>query len=110
LVAPINSAFAKLRAETFDWLVSAEGEEHLTELLLYHVLRGVFPSFLFPEESGEFAGSLVLDTFEGGTVHVSAGSGNTIFINDIRIVAEDILANNGVVHKVDTVLDPNDGR
>jgi hypothetical protein len=41
LVAPVNSAFAKLPAETVTFLSSAEGKENLTELLLYHFLRGV---------------------------------------------------------------------
>jgi uncharacterized surface protein with fasciclin (FAS1) repeats len=32
------------------------------------------------------------------------------FFNDTQAVQVDILANNGVVHKIDTVLDPSDGR
>jgi uncharacterized surface protein with fasciclin (FAS1) repeats len=35
--------------------------------------------------------------------------GRWVFFNDSKVVEVDILANNGVVHKIDTVLDPVDG-
>jgi uncharacterized surface protein with fasciclin (FAS1) repeats len=42
LVAPMNSAFAKLIEANFDLLTSAVGRELLSQTLLYYVLHGVF--------------------------------------------------------------------
>jgi uncharacterized surface protein with fasciclin (FAS1) repeats len=101
LVAPTNAAFAKLSAATVDFLVSDEGKETLTAILLYHVFPGIFVA-------SELSDGLTVDTLQGGTVKVSVGSAG-VFFNDAQAVAVDILANNGVVHKIDTVLDPADG-
>jgi uncharacterized surface protein with fasciclin (FAS1) repeats len=51
---------------------------------------------------------ITVDTLQGGTVEVSVNS-DGVFFNDAGVVAFDILANNAVVHKIDTVLDPADG-
>jgi uncharacterized surface protein with fasciclin (FAS1) repeats len=98
LVAPINSAFAKLPASTVTFLTSAQGKATLTSILLYHV----FPNIIV---SSELSNGLTTKTLEGGTVTVSVNN-RGIFFNDAKVVKADILANNGVVHKIDTVLDP----
>ncbi len=46
---------------------------------------------------------LTTSTLQGITVTVSVNDGGIIF-NDSKIITADILANNGVVHKIDTVL------
>jgi uncharacterized surface protein with fasciclin (FAS1) repeats len=74
----------------------------LTSILLYHV----FPDIIV---SAEFSNGLTTSTLQGGTVTVSVNNVG-FFFNDAKVVAADILANNGVVHKIDTVLDPSDGR
>jgi transforming growth factor-beta-induced protein len=102
LVAPINSAFAKLPASTVNFLTSPAGKDTLTSILLYHG----FPSIIV---AAELSNGLTTTTLEGGTVTVSVNDAG-IFFNDAKVVAADILAKNGVVHKIDTVLDPSDGR
>jgi uncharacterized surface protein with fasciclin (FAS1) repeats len=101
LVAPINSAFAKLSTATVNFLTSGSGKATLTDILLYHVFPGIFVST-------ELSDGLMIDTLEGGTVEVTVSNAG-VFFNDSKAVEVDILANNGVVHKIDTVLDPADG-
>jgi transforming growth factor-beta-induced protein len=102
LVAPTNDAFAKLSAADVNFLTSDEGKETLVQILLYHVFPGVFVL-------GELSDGSSVDTLQGGTVQVSAGE-DGVFFNNAQAVSVDILANNGVVLKIDTVLDPADGR
>jgi uncharacterized surface protein with fasciclin (FAS1) repeats len=73
----------------------------LTQTLLYHVLRGVFELYTSKVR--------VVLTLEGGTVTISVCRSG-LFFNDAETFATGLLANNGVVHKIDTVLNPNDGR
>jgi uncharacterized surface protein with fasciclin (FAS1) repeats len=102
LVAPTNSAFAKLPASTVNFLTSSAGKATLTSILLYHV----FPDIIV---SSELSNGLTTSTLQGGIVTVSVNNAGIRF-NNAKVVAADILANNGVVHKIDTVLDPSDGR
>jgi transforming growth factor-beta-induced protein len=101
LVAPTNAAFAKLSAATVEFLLSGDGKATLTQILLYHVFPGIFVS-------SELSDGITVDTLQGGTVEVSVGNAG-VFFNDAKAVEVDILANNGVVHKIDTVLNPADG-
>jgi transforming growth factor-beta-induced protein len=98
LVAPTNDAFAKLSAATVDLLTSEEGKDTLIDILLYHVFAGIFVS-------SELSDGIIVGALQGGTVEVSVGD-NGVFFNDAEVAEVDILANNGVVHKIDTVLDP----
>jgi transforming growth factor-beta-induced protein len=102
LVAPTNSAFAKLLTSTVTFLTSAPGLKDLTDILLYHVFPDIFVS-------SELSDGLMIDTLEGGKVMVS-NNATGIFFNYAMVVQADILTNNGVVHKIDSVLNPMDGR
>jgi uncharacterized surface protein with fasciclin (FAS1) repeats len=62
------------------------------------VFSGIFTS----DRLGE---GLLIKTLEGGSVTVTLGP---VKFNDAKAVEVDILANNGVVHKIDKVLDPDD--
>jgi uncharacterized surface protein with fasciclin (FAS1) repeats len=100
LVAPTNAAFAKLPAATVEFVTSKKGKNTLVEILLYHVFPGIFVS-------SELSDGITVNTLQGGTVEVSVGNAG-VFFNDAKAVEVDILANNGVVHKIDTVLNPAD--
>jgi uncharacterized surface protein with fasciclin (FAS1) repeats len=103
LVAPINSAFGKLPAATVNFLVSPAGKDTLTEILLYHV----FPSIIISDDLSD--GIMTATLLEGASVTVSVNA-NGIFFNEAQVVAADILTNNGVVHKIDSVLIPENRR
>jgi uncharacterized surface protein with fasciclin (FAS1) repeats len=96
LLAPTNDAFAALPADVIALLTSLEGLETLLRVLTYHVLEGIYTSEeLIP---------IQLQTIEGGVVTVRL---NPVMFNDSNVVDVDILANNGVLHKIDQVLDPD---
>jgi transforming growth factor-beta-induced protein len=99
LVAPTNDAFAKLSNDTVSFLASNDGLDTLTAILLYHVFPGIFVS-------SELADGSTVDTLQGGFVTIST---DPIMFNDATAVEIDILTNNGVVHKIGTVLDLADG-
>jgi uncharacterized surface protein with fasciclin (FAS1) repeats len=105
LLAPTNTAFLNLGDDVLAFLRAVENRALLVQVLLYHV---AIPIFTTPELT---AGDRLL-TIQGGFVQVSGGPFPNLFrfnaANSIQ-GGTDILANNGVVQKIDAVLDPNDG-
>lgn len=96
LLAPTNDAFAKLPQTTLDFLTDAMNNDALVEVLTYHVLPGVYPSTLLSD-------GMTIDTLEGTPVTVSVTMGSVMF-NGATVTAANVLANNGLVHVIDTVL------
>jgi transforming growth factor-beta-induced protein len=96
LLAPTNAAFFKLPQETIDFLLTPEGKETLVEILLYHVVVGIYTSSEVEDGSD-------LPTLQGDFVDVTL---DPVMFSEAGIVEVDILAANGVVHKIDTVLNP----
>ena len=96
--APTNAAFAALPAGTVDTLLLPENRDTLTAILTYHVVPGAVTS-------DQLAGQrLNVATVNGKTVHVDGTDGVTV--NDATVTAADILATNGVIHVIDTVILP----
>jgi transforming growth factor-beta-induced protein len=93
VLAPTNDAFLALGDETLAVLRDAANVRLLGQFLLYHVVRGVY---VLPELRPSR-----LDTFEGGIVTVSV---NPTRFNGVTVAEGDILANNGVLHKINNVL------
>jgi uncharacterized surface protein with fasciclin (FAS1) repeats len=96
--APTDEAFAKLPEGTVEALLN--DIPVLTNILLYHVVPGyylaadVLKAGLLPTLFSDM--TLKVDTSNGARIQ---GSG---------IIATDILAANGVIHVIDTVIIPND--
>jgi transforming growth factor-beta-induced protein len=97
LVAPSNSAFTALPPATFTFLTSTAGLATLTRILLYHV----FPDILV---SSELLNGLTTATLVAGKIVTVSVNGGKIVFNDAEVIQADILANNGVVHKINKVL------
>ncbi len=96
--APTNDAFAKLPAGTVESLLEPENRDQLVSILTYHVVPGAVTS-------DQLAGKrLNVTTVQGGTVHVDGRNG--VKVNDANVTAADIMATNGVIHVIDTVLLP----
>jgi uncharacterized surface protein with fasciclin (FAS1) repeats len=92
--APVDSAFAKLPAETVDGLKTDSAA--LSKILTYHVVAGQ----LSPSEiDGTHA------TVEGQNVTVS-GSGDNIMVNDAKVICGGVKTANATVYLIDTVLTP----
>jgi uncharacterized surface protein with fasciclin (FAS1) repeats len=97
--APTDEAFAKLPAGTVENLLLPENKDQLVKILTYHVVPGkVKAADVVELDSAE--------TANGSNVRIRV-EGETVFVNDARVVATDIGASNGVIHVVDTVILPN---
>ena len=97
--APTDEAFAKLPAGTIDSLLQPENKEQLVEILTYHVVPGkVTASQVVDLTSAEAVNGLEL------SIKVDEGS---VFVNDAQVIATDVMASNGVIHVIDTVIIPN---
>lgn len=104
--APTNQAFGKLLTElgiTRDQLLA--NRALVTQVLQYHVLGAEVRLAGVPV-------GLPITTLEGGVFKVDA-AGQVLTITDernrtSRITATDVVATNGVIHVIDTVLLPGD--
>ena len=94
--APTNEAFQKLGADTLA-AVKAD-KELLTSILTYHVLVG-------KSLATDVLASESFDTVNGKSLAVSLRDGLP-FINDSKILETDIVAQDSVVHVIDSVLLP----
>jgi uncharacterized surface protein with fasciclin (FAS1) repeats len=96
--APTDAAFAKLPGGTVESLLRPENRARLQAILTYHVLPGRVAA-------GDLAGRrLSPATVEGRTVSVDGRDG--VRVNGARVVTADVMASNGIVHVIDTVLMP----
>ena len=96
--APTNAAFAKLPAGTVESLLEPENKDQLVSILTYHVVPGAVTS-------DQLAGQrLSVATVQGDSVHIDARNG--VKVENATVVAADIIATNGVIHVIDTVLLP----
>ncbi|MEM9425700.1 MAG: fasciclin domain-containing protein [Pseudomonadota bacterium] len=96
--APTDDAFAALPAGTLDSLLLPENKGTLTEILTYHVVSGRVPASRLAGKRGS------ITTVEGRAVHFDGRNGVTI--NNANVVTADIMASNGIIHVIDSVLLP----
>jgi len=96
--APTDDAFAKLPAGTVDSLLKPENKEKLKAILLYHVVAGDVTAAQVTKMSSA-------KTLNGQSVKITV-SGGTVMVNDAKVIKADVMASNGVIHVIDTVLLP----
>ena len=92
--APTDEAFAKLPEGTVESLL--KDKEALTNILLYHVVSGNVTS----------KDVVKLDkatTISKNDLKIKVADGN-VFINKSKVTTPDVMASNGVIHIIDTVL------
>ncbi|GAX25128.1 hypothetical protein FisN_10Lh334 [Fistulifera solaris] len=97
LFAPTNDAFAAVPAETLTAL--AENPDELATVLQYHLVINVYPSFLLVDGS-------TLTTVLGPSLDITQADGIVRVDGVAATVQLDILASNGIMHTIDTVLTP----
>ena len=96
--APTDAAFAALPAGTVDNLLLPENKDQLTAILTYHVVPGAVTS-------DQLAGQrLSVATVNGANVHIDGRNG--VKVEDANVTTADIIASNGVIHVIDSVLLP----
>ena len=96
--APTDAAFAKLPAGTVDDLLKPENKATLQAVLKYHVVAG-------DVRAAQVANLTSATTLEGDSVAIMV-SGSTVKVNDATVTMTDVVASNGVIHVIDTVLLP----
>lgn len=93
--APTDEAFAKIPKTDLDALLA--DRETLTAVLTYHVVPG-------KALAADVAKLDSAKTVQGGTVTIDTSDG--VKIDDAKVVQTDIMASNGVIHVIDTVIMP----
>jgi len=96
--APTDDAFSKLPPGTVEGLLKPENKAKLTAILTYHVVAGKVTA-------ADVVKLKDAKTVNGATVKITV-NGKTVTINDAKVTKADIVASNGVIHVIDTVLLP----
>jgi len=93
--APTDAAFAKVPADQLQALLADKAK--LTAVLTYHVVPGVVMS--------KDVKPGMVKTVQGSNLTVTTMGG--VKVNNANVTAVDIVADNGVIHVIDTVVLPN---
>lgn len=96
--APTDAAFAKLPAGTVENLLKPENREKLKAVLTYHVVAGKVTA-------AQVTNLKSAKTVQGSEAKVSVAGGK-VKIDNANVVKTDIMASNGVIHVIDTVIMP----
>lgn len=96
--APTDEAFAKLPAGTVESLLKPENKEQLVKVLTYHVVPGRL-------DAGKVAAQKEVGTVQGGKLDIAAKE-DGVYLEQAKVVQADLMAANGVVHVIDSVLLP----
>lgn len=98
IFAPTDAAFAKLPAGTLQMLMQPENRDKLRSILQYHVVSGRVTA-------KQVMGMSSATTASGQTLNIMT-MGDKVMIGNANIVKADVMASNGIVHVIDTVLMP----
>ena len=107
LFAPTDDAFDALPDGTVDFLLMPENKDTLVDILTYHVYSGSVLAADVIALDGES-----VNMVNGGSVSIDVVGGNVILNQGgnraATVTTTDVVASNGVIHVIDTVLDPGD--
>ncbi len=100
--APTDAAFAKLPEGTIAELLKPENKKKLQSILTYHVVPGkVMAADVVKLKNAK--------TVEGQDVAIQV-DGNSVMINDAKVLKTDIACSNGVIHVIDAVIMPAESK
>jgi len=94
--APTDEAFAKLPAGTVEALL--KDIPKLTQILTYHVVPGKV-------DASQVMNLTSAKTVNGQSIRISMNRG-TVMVDDASVVTADVMATNGVIHVIDSVILP----
>jgi len=94
--APTNAAFAKIPKADLDKLLADKAA--LTKVLTYHVVAGKVTA-------AQVMKLKMAKTVQGSDVNVMV-MGKSVEINGAKVIKANIMASNGIIHVIDTVLMP----
>ncbi len=98
LFAPSDEAFDRLPPGTLDNLLRAENLDTLRGILRHHVVAGRVPA-------AELASRHTVQALDGRDLDVATTDG-AVTVGAARLETTDIVASNGLIHVVDTVILP----
>ncbi len=91
---PSNVAFSQVGS-----LFTSASNMTISSLLQYHMIKGI-------EYTTDLSNGQVLTSMSGGLVRVVENNG-VFFVNTAEVLVPNILVENGVIHIIDSVLNPN---
>ena len=96
--APTNEAFAKLPEGTVENLLLPENKDQLIAVLTYHVVPGnVTAAQVVDLDTAE--------TVQGQSIDIAV-SDDGVTVDGAKVIQTDIIATNGVIHVIDSVILP----
>jgi uncharacterized surface protein with fasciclin (FAS1) repeats len=98
--APTDEAFAKLPKGTVEDLLKPANKDKLTAILTYHVIEGEVKAAAVVTMDGKSAA-----TVNGKSVKIGV-KGGKVTVDKANVVTTDIMASNGVIHVIDSVILP----
>jgi uncharacterized surface protein with fasciclin (FAS1) repeats len=96
--APTDEAFAKLPAGTVEDLLKPENKDKLIAVLTYHVVAGKV-------KAKDVVTLTSAKTVQGSSVDIKV-KGDTVYVDNAKVVKTDIKASNGIIHVIDSVILP----
>ena len=96
--APTDEAFAKLPAGTVEDLLKPENKEKLVSILTYHVVPGKVTA-------SDVVKIAEAKTVNGQMIKVKV-DGGTVMIDGAKVTTADVMASDGVIHVIDSVILP----
>ena len=100
LFAPVNGALdsliSSLDLADFDEIVGALGTDVLQEILLAHVVEDSLPSGVIQAQA--------YTTANDSTITITTDAEGNVFANGAQVIRPDIIAGNGVIHIIDSVV------
>ena len=96
--APTDDAFAALPEGTVEALLEDPAGD-LTQILLYHVVEGVV-------DAAAVTGLESAMTVQGEEITIAVEDGAVILNGTTEVIITDIVASNGIIHVIDSVLLP----
>jgi uncharacterized surface protein with fasciclin (FAS1) repeats len=97
--APTDEAFAKLPAGTLDDLLKPENKAKLAAILTYHVVPGQVAA-------ADVVKLKMAKTVNGQDVTIAATGADVMLNGTTKVTKTDIMASNGIIHVLDSVLLP----
>lgn len=96
--APTDEAFAKLPAGTVENLLKPENKDKLAAILKYHVVPG--------KVMAADVKTMEARTAQGQNLKLKVSDAG-VTVDNAKVIKTDLLAENGVIHVIDSVILPN---
>lgn len=100
VLAPTDEAFEKLPEGTVESLLKPENKEKLVAILKYHVIPGKALAADVVKLDGK-----KVKTVQGESAKIAVDDGE-VTVDGAKVVKTDVVASNGVIHVIDTVIMP----